>query len=351
MKTGFSVWLEEDGRYILGEREASIMEGIKKFGSFMATAKSLGITYAHAWTIVDELSKRVGKPVVKAQRGGDTGGGAMLTEEGDRLLEEYKTLDEKVSRFLGSRKEFSFLEVKKPDISIIGSSCIGVKILAGMVKGFSTEVVEVGSTAGLTAVMLGEADVAGIHLYDEQTRTYNVPFVHRAFPGETAVLIRGYTREQGLILRKGNPKGVKDLEDLRGTNLRLVNRNLGSGTRELLDRLLREGGIPSKEIKGYDFEVRTHEEVASAIKDGRAYAGVGLKATAAIYGLNFVKICDECFDFVAERRRLGKTSVKAFVNTLSSPAFKEELRRKAVGIKPFPDTGKILSINNPKQME
>ena len=342
MKPGFTVWLEEDGRYVLGEREAGIMEGIKKFGSFMATAKSLGITYAHAWMVVDELSKRVGKPVVRAQRGGNTGGGATLTEEGDRLLEEYKALEEKVSNFLGSRKEFTFLEFKRPDLSIIGSSCVGVKILAGMVKGFSTEVVEVGSTAGLTAVMLGEADVAGIHLYDEETRTYNVPFVRRAFPGETAVLIRGYAREQGLIMKKGNPKGVKSIEDLRSASLRLVNRNLGSGTRELLDRLLREKGVPSKDIRGYDFEVRTHEEVARAIKEGKAYAGLGLKATAIIYGLAFVKICDESFDFVAERRRLGKPSVRAFVKALSSAAFREELQKRAPGINTLPDTGEIL---------
>ena len=342
MKSGFMVWLEEDGRYVLGEREASIMEGITKFGSFMATAKSLGITYAHAWTVVDELSKRVGKPVVRAQRGGDTGGGATLTEEGDRLLEEYKVLEEKVSNFLGSRKEFTFLEFKRPDLSIIGSSCVGVKILAEMVKGFSTEVVEVGSTAGLTAVMLGEADVAGIHLYDEETRTYNEPFIRRAFPGETAALIRGYAREQGLILKKGNPKGVKGIEDLRDTGLRLVNRNLGSGTRELLDRLLREKRVPSKEIKGYDFEVRSHEEVARAIKEGRAYAGLGLMAIAKIYGLAFVKICDESFDFVAERRRLGKPSVRAFVDALSSSAFREELQKRAAGINTLPNTGKIL---------
>jgi len=342
MKPGFAVWLEEDGRYVLGEREASILEGIKKFGSFMATAKSLGTTYAHVWIVVDELSKRVGEPVVRAQRGGDTGGGAALTDAGNHLLEEYKALEEKVSSFLGSRKEFTFLEFERPDLSIIGSSCVGVKILAGMVKGFSTEIVEVGSTAGLTAVMLSEADMAGIHLYDEETRMYNVPFVRRAFPGERAVLIRGYAREQGLMVKKGNPKRIKGVEDLRRAGLRLVNRNLGSGTRELLDRLLREKRIPSKDIRGYDFEVRTHEEVARAIKEGRADAGLGLKATALIYGLDFVKICDESFDFVAERRRLGKPSVRAFVEALSSPAFREELQKRAPGINTLPDTGKIL---------
>jgi molybdate transport repressor ModE-like protein len=344
MKAGFTVWLEEDGRYILGEKEASMLEGIKKFGSFMATAKSLGMTYAHVWIVIDELSKRVGEPMVRAQRGGETGGGAVLTEAGNRLLEEYKALEDKVSNFLGSRKEFTFLEFKRPDLSIIGSSCVGVKILAEVVKGFSTEVVEVGSTAGLTAVMLGEADIAGIHLFDEESRTYNVPFVRRTWPSGMAVLIRGYTREQGLMVKRGNPKYVRSVEDLRRKDVRLINRNLGSGTRELLDRLLRHHGIAAKDVKGYDFEVRTHEEVARAVEEGRADVGLGLRATASVLGLDFVKVCDESFDFVVERRRLWKPPVRALIGALMSPRFKEELRRRAPGINTLPDTGEIMDV-------
>jgi len=344
MKPGFTVWLEEDGRYLLGEREGRILEGIKKFGSFMATAKSLGMTYAHVWIVVDELSKRVGEPVVRAQRGGETGGGATLTDAGNRLLEEYKALEEKVSSFLGSKKEFIFLEFKRPDLSIIGSSCVGVKILAEMVKGFSTEVVEVGSTAGLTAIMLGEADVAGIHLFDEESKTYNVPFVRRAWPSGMAVLIRGYTREQGLMVKRGNPKDIRSVEDLGRRGVRLINRNLGSGTRELLDRLLREHRIAAKDVKGYDFEVRTHEEVARAVEEGRADVGLGLRATASVLGLDFMKICDESFDFVAERRRLGKPSVRAFIEALKSPRFKEELGRRTPGINTLPDTGEVMDV-------
>ncbi|MBM5804686.1 MAG: LysR family transcriptional regulator [Candidatus Verstraetearchaeota archaeon] len=342
MKPGFTVWLEEDGRYILGEKEASILEGIKKFGSFMATAKSLGMTYAHVWIVVDELSKRVGEPVVRAQRGGETGGGAVLTDAGNRFLEEYKALEEKVSNFLGSKKEFIFIEFKRPDLAIIGSSCVGVKVLAEMVKGLSTEVVEVGSSAGITAVMLGEADVAGIHLFDEESKTYNVPFVRRAWPSGMAVLIRGYTREQGLMMKRGNPKHIRSIEDLRHRGVRLINRNLGSGTRELLDRLLREHRIAPKDVKGYDFEVRTHEEVARAVEEGRADVGLGLRATASVLGLDFVKVCEESFDFVVERRRLGKSSVRAFIEALKSPRFGRELEGRAPGINTLPDTGKVL---------
>lgn len=344
MKTGFTVWLEEDGRYILGEREAKILEGIKKYGSFMATSKSLGITYAYAWNVIDDLSKRIDNPVVRAQRGGDAGGGTALTETGERMLEEYLALEDKVSRLLGSRRELKFIKFRRPDLSIIGSSCVGVKILAGMVTRYSVEVVEVGSTAGLAALMLGEADVSGVHLFDEESGTYNVPFIKRSWAGGTAALIMGYRREQGLMLKSGNPKGIKGLEDIGVKGVRLVNRNPGSGTRELLDRLIKEHRISPKEIRGYDFEVRTHEEVARAIEDGRADVGLGLRATAEIYGLDFVKACEEDYDFAVETKRLGKAPVKAFIEVLRSKEFHVELEKRAPGITPRHDTGEILRM-------
>jgi len=341
VKTGFSVWFEENGRYVLGEKEAKIMEGIKRYGSFMATSKSLGITYAHAWNVIDELSKGIGRQVVKAKRGGDAGGGTALTEEGEKLLEEYLSVQDKVSRLLGSHRELRIAEFKKPDLSIIGSSCPGVKILAGLID-FSSEVVEVGSTVGLAALMLGEADLSGIHLFDEASGTFNLPFIMRDWPGGSAVLIRGYRREQGLMLKKGNPKAIKGLDDLGRKQVRLVNRNAGSGTRELLDRLLKQLNITPKGVRGYDFEVKTHEEVAKAIEEDRADLGIGLRATASIFNLEFVKLCDEFFDFAIEKRRLSKPPVRAFIEALKSQEFDAELKKRAPGIYVLPDTGSII---------
>jgi molybdate transport repressor ModE-like protein len=344
MKAGFSVWLEENGRFIAGEKEASILRGIRKFGSIMATAKSLGMTYAHVWNEIEELSKRVGKPVVSAYRGGEAGGGTRLTKEGEQLLQEYLMLEEKVSNFMGASKEYVFKEIRNPDLSIIGSSCPGIKILADLIKGISTEVVEVGSSAGLTAVMLGEADIAGMHLYDTERKTYNEEAIRKVWPSGAAVLIRGYIREQGLMLKKGNPKKVKSLEDAIKKKVRIVNRNLGSGTRELLDRLLKERIIQPENVRGYDFEVRTHEEVAKALNDGKADIGLGLKAVARVFNLEFVKICDEHFDFMCEKRRLQKPAVKAFIDALKSEEFKAELEKRAPGIKAVKGTGEILEI-------
>jgi putative molybdopterin biosynthesis protein len=213
-----------------------------------------------------------------------------------------------------------------------------------MMKGNCVEGVEVGSTAGLAALMLGEADVSGVHLFDEESGTYNVPFIKRSWASGTVALIRGYRREQGLMLKSGNPKGIKGLEDICMRGVRFVNRNTGSGTRELFDRLIRERSLSPKEIRGYDFEVRTHEEVARAIEEGRADVGLGLRATAEIYGLDFVKVCEEDYDFAVETKRLGKAPVKGFIEALRSKEFQVELEKRAPGITPRHDIGEILRM-------
>lgn len=340
MRAGFTVWLEENGKYVMGEKEAKILKGIRKFGSLMSAAKSIGVTYAYAWNLLERLASRTGEEVVKARRGGESGGGMMLTKAGEELLAEYNSLQKKASGALDSPKEFTFRDFRSPDLSIIGSSCAGVKILIGLMD-IKVEYIEVGSTAGLTALMLGEADISGIHLYDEESGSYNIPFLKRGWPEGTAALIRGYRREQGFMVKRGNPKGFFRLEDLGG-DVRLVNRNLGSGTRGLLDRLLRTSGINPRCIRGYEFEVRSHEQVAKAVQEGRADVGLGLRATASIFGLDFIKVGDECFDFALERRRLGKEGVKKFREVLTSAKFREKLSKRAPGIYLQADTGDVV---------
>jgi molybdate transport repressor ModE-like protein len=343
MKPGFAVWLEEDGRRIVSEREADVLAGLRKFGSLMATAKSLGITYAHAWNVLNTLASNVGEPVVMAKRGGEDHGGTELTKRGMELLEEYERLQKGVSEFLGTPKGVIFGDFVPPDLSIIGSSCIGVKTIISMMKGLEVEYVEIGSTAGLAALMLGEADIAGIHLFDIESGKFNWPFLARSWPSGGVALVRGYLREQGLMLKEDNPKQIKGVRDLGKREIRLVNRNLGSGTRELLDRLLAQQKIPTSGVKGYDHEVRTHDEVAMEIEEGRADVGLGLRATAARHGLGFVKVCEESFDFAIDTRRMKKGSVQAFLGVLRSKDFKDTIAEKARGLRTLPSTGEIVS--------
>ncbi|MCP8312502.1 MAG: LysR family transcriptional regulator [Candidatus Methylarchaceae archaeon HK02M1] len=356
----FTAWLEFDGRYLIGEKEAEILEGIQTVGSFMGTAKALGISYAHAWNAIDRVSKILGEPIVEARRGGDSGGGAKLTEAGLSILQGYKNLENqieevlsyKIGKFKIKSKLFSH-EITVPDLSIIGSHCIGIEILIELLaeeSKFRSEFVSIGSSGGLAAVMLGETDIAGVHLLDEVTGEYNVPFLKRYFIDDKAIMVRGYLREQGFLLVKGNPKNIKGFGDLLKKDVKFVNRGLGSGTRSIVDREIRrmaeERGLNSRKvsqrIKGYNVEVNSHTEVAKALIHGKADVGVGIRAAAERFGLDFVPLLEEHFDFVIDRKRLKKPLVNLFIKMLGSDRFKSELERRASGIRMAEETGNII---------
>ncbi|MDI9644200.1 MAG: substrate-binding domain-containing protein [Candidatus Verstraetearchaeota archaeon] len=343
MDPKFRLWLEEGGSYIIGEKEARILEGIRRYGSIMSAAKSMGITYAHAWNLIERLSLKLGTPIVSARRGGESGGGATLTDAGSKLLSKYLELEERIAGSIGVPRTNIFCEVTRSDLVIAGSSCFGVKIIAKLIEKVSVEVIEIGSKAGVTAVMLGEADVAGIHIFDEKTKTYNTVYLKSTWTSGTAIMIKGYIREQGLIVRRGNPKGIRSLRDAVETKATIVNRNLGSGTRDLLERLMKEEGVNRFELKGYDHEVRSHEEVAIAIKSGAADFGLGIRAAALAQDLDFIKICDEEFDFVCDSRMMHKAGVKTFVETLKSENFRRALEI-IPGLSCTSNTGDLIEI-------
>ncbi|MCG2862883.1 MAG: molybdopterin biosynthesis protein [Vulcanisaeta sp.] len=235
------------------------------------------------------------------------------------------------------------------NLYIVGSHDIGLDVLIPMLPSFvKARVINVGSMGGLYAVKRGEADVAGIHLVDEETGQYNIPYMVK-YGVNNAVLVRGYLREQGLIVPRGNPKNINGVEDLLRGDVRIVNRNKGAGTRFLLDMKLRE--IASKmgvsfedlvkKINGYYYEVRTHTAVAAAVAQGKADVGIGIRAAAAMYGLDFIPLGWESYDFAIPIDRLDKESVKAFLNLLRSNEFKERLE-KLPGYKVPSDIGSIV---------
>ncbi|MEM2002621.1 MAG: molybdopterin biosynthesis protein [Candidatus Methanomethylicaceae archaeon] len=221
------------------------------------------------------------------------------------------------------------------DLVIIGSNCPGLDLLLEMLFEKScirSKVVNVGSLGGLDAVAKKEADIAGIHLLDPQTMRYNEDFVKRFGLPEVS-LIKGYRRLQGIIVKKGNPKSIRGLEDLLREDIFFVNRNRGSGTRVLTDHMLRkicsDAGINFddfiKKIRGYRWEAKTHSAVAAAVYQGRADMGVGVMSAAVNYGLDFIPIGYEEYDFVVSPESLKKEEVKEFLRCLKSKEFREEL--------------------------
>jgi putative molybdopterin biosynthesis protein len=154
----------------------------------------------------------------------------------------------------------------------------------------------VGSTGGLLALRDGLCHLAGTHLLDEETGEYNASWVRRLLPGRQVRLLTLAWRQQGLMLRPGNPKKIGGIEDLFRPGVVFINRQRGSGTRVLLDYLLRRGGLEAAGIIGYDREEGSHLGVASAVASGAADAGLGLQAAAGALGLEFVPVAEERYD-------------------------------------------------------
>jgi len=182
----------------------------------------------------------------------------------------------------------------------------------------------VGSLSGLIALHEGHAHLAGIHLLDADSGEYNVPYVKHLLPEERVVLVNVAWREQGLLLAAGNPKRIRGLRDLTRREVQIVNRQAGAGTRLLLRQLLRKARIDPTRIRGYERELPTHAAVAAAIATGAADAGVGLRAAAHMYGLDFLPLAKERYDLVIPQRVFESRQLRPLLELLHDGAFRRE---------------------------
>jgi putative molybdopterin biosynthesis protein len=214
-------------------------------------------------------------------------------------------------------------DLRPADLVVIGSHCVGLDFLLGKLheQGIRSKFLAVGSTGGLTAARRGECDLAGIHLFDPVTNTYNQPFLSA---GQR--LLAGYRRLQGVVFRRGDSRFEGyDLAEavhnaLADPTCILVNRNRGSGTRILIDRLLGEAR-PS----GYLTEARSHNAVAAAVAQGRADWGVAIATVARETGLGFIPLQEEHYDWVVPADRWDSPAVRAFRALLEDPEVRSAL--------------------------
>lgn len=241
-----------------------------------------------------------------------------------------------------------FMDISNiPRLNIIGSNDILLyKYIATTGFKHYTRVIATGSIGGWLAVKRGEADIAPTHLLDEETGKYNTPYLEKLGVKKKAIIIRGYDRRIGIIVAKGNPKGIKSIEDFIKPGIRIVNRTKGSGTRTFLDiklkNIARRKGLDfneiTKRIDGYTYELKTHTAVAAAIAQGRADAGIGIEAAARLYGLDFIPVSWEEYDFLIPVNRLKKKEVATFIKKLKSGIL-ERLVKKIPGYRIPDDIG------------
>jgi putative molybdopterin biosynthesis protein len=201
-----------------------------------------------------------------------------------------------------------------------------------------------GSLGGLIALAEGQADLAGTHLWDEESGSYNIPFVRRLLPGRRVAVLTLAHRNLGLIVQPGNPAGISDLADLVRPELRFVNRQAGAGTRVWLDVQLRRQGLTSGRIGGYDTEVQTHSAVARSICEGQADTGLGLEAAALAYGLDFIPLTRERYDLVVPARLWSTEPIRALVLWLATDSAKAEIMK--IGGYDIDETGNVEWLND-----
>lgn len=209
----------------------------------------------------------------------------------------------------------------------IGSHDVTLDLLAQYLAARGRRLVSanVGSLGGLVALRREESHLAGCHLLDPATGTYNLAAVRQYLPGIKVRIYGWVGREQGLMFVKGNPKGFSGLQDLARNDITFVNRQRGAGTRILLDYHLEKSGIAADTVKGYEHEEYTHLAVAAAVASGRADSGLGIPAAAQALGLDFIPLYHERYDLVIPIEHAQSSLLSPLFDLMQDREFKQEI--------------------------
>ena len=233
----------------------------------------------------------------------------LLTLESADLVEvsEIRKTGKVTEKYYRAKADALFLQevilpkTKKPAVIFSGSHDLAIEGIAEHLEKHVTLLsLPVGSLDGLVNLRQGLCQISGSHLLDE-TGEYNTPFIRHLFPDRSMEVITLAYRTQGLMLARGNPKGIKQVADIARPNIRFVNRNPGSGTRLWFDAELKKLKIPTDKINGYDKVLKTHTEAAALISTNKADAALGLQAAAHQHGLDFIPLFEERYDLVLPR--------------------------------------------------
>jgi putative molybdopterin biosynthesis protein len=332
---------------VLDELSAKLLYLIDKTGSILSASRLLGLSYSSAWDMISRIENIIGKKIIERKRGAR--GGAKLSGYGRKLLDKYIHAYKKYFR-----KEFSVKIPSAKEYSTIyyyaGSHDIFINHLFGLLsdRGYSTSIEWIGSLKGLSALILGETDLTGIHILDPDTGEYNMPVLRKYASSTRLAMIRGWFRSIGFISRRR--LRVEDIiNGLLSGELRLINRNEGSGTRQLLEYIL-ENEAQKRDlnieyirriIKGYNNIAYTHIDVAEKISRGEADVGIAIKWVADTYKLYFNHLKWERFDLVTRIDKINTSFIQNLLDIIRSESFIQKID-KSPGYRVTNDLGKII---------
>ncbi len=325
----------------LDRRLPRLLGAIRTHATLRAAAAEVGLSYRAAWSLVGDTGRLLGVPVVELRRGR----GARLTPAGEQLVAASAQAAERLREAgievdLGARVAGAARAAPAVAAShdlLLAAFCDGWAKPAGLVGDLAFK----GSLEALAALARGEVQVAGFHVATP-TEEAAASGLRRLLDPRRDVLLRFAEREQGLIVPRGNPKGLRSLAAVAAKHVRFVNRQRGSGTRLLIDQLLQEAAIDPAAVRGYGTEEFTHLAVAATVAAGRADAGFGLRAAASRFRLGFVPLRRETYWLALRSSRLATDWGRRMREGLAG----EPLRRAARGLTGYAirDAGAVAAV-------
>ncbi len=288
--------------------------------------RDLGMSYRHGWGVLREAKRALGMPVVLMKRGR----GAELTELGRKLLWADKRIAARLTPMLQTLESELDTELARTfSIAPVGlrvhaSHGFAIAALRDVLieEKFPVDLKYMGSQEALASLSRKECDIAGFHVPTGKLETAALAFYDSWLGDATLRIINLATRQQGLMVMQGNPKNLKTLSDLKRADVRFVNRQSGSGTRMLLDMLLKQQQIKEIDIVGYENNEYTHAAIAAYIASGMADVGFGIETAARQFKLDFIPIAMERYFLATHKRSLNMTSVKQVIDILNTREFK-----------------------------
>ena len=306
-------------------------------------AERAGISYRHAWNLIGEWERFFGAPLVVKERGR----GTRLAPLGKRLLHAGRRAQARLAPELANlASEFAralneSLSDATPGLAVQASHDFAIAALRdlGAPSHPAIDLQYKGSFDALAALRRGECDVAGFHVAEGPFGALMAQRYAQCLPLPEHCVIAFVTRMQGFMVRPGNPKAIAGVADLCREDVRMINRQRGSGTRALLEYMIASGGHDRARIKGYDDEEITHGAVAALVAGHQADVGFGVEAAAAQYRLDFVPVCKERYYLACRAAELDTPAIVALLATLRGARFRE-----AVALLPgyeAPDAGTV----------
>jgi molybdate transport repressor ModE-like protein len=302
----------------LDPRLLALLREIRRHATLRAAVAGVGLSYRGAWDLLGAEARALGAPLVVLQRGK----GARLSP----LAEELLAADDDARRTI----EAARLSVKVSAaqagarLRCVASHDLLLAEFAGAAA-LPLELSFRGSLDSVAALAHGEAEFAGFHVTIGAPASA-APYL-KLLKARRDRLVRFAAREQGLIVPAGNPKKLRSLAQVAEKHLRFVNRQRGSGTRALVEELLREASVAPRHLRGYADEEFTHAAVAATIAAGRADAGVGVRAAAARFGLAFVPLRRERYWLAARERTLASPPGERLLAALRTAPFERTAKR------------------------